>query len=419
MVEASRTQIMKNKIRVPGSVLLMFLLSSLTANCSKEAGKDKHSPMELEHDSIRPTLARQIEAGASEEYGSFDQYTKKDLDVLIEVEKAKMDQNGFKQITNEDFVKRIENIFGKKIEISSSQEYLKLNLKNKCDQVSDYKIFSPEHQNIYISKKDKILTSFYPLPAFLDYNALFPELRKLEKTPIEFTRDGDKMYAQRWKDIADLEILRNKNIQTTIHRNKYLFNDNRSSLNWLAVKDQDFLKRLVAEFGYDQEEKINTLALRLFFEEYSAEDDMSLGKLGRIVFVKGCDGKLQIRKGLLNSIEKSTTEDDDRYITALGDYIIAYLYKEDDNTFTPNEKAEIVAYISNIEGPAFHKYKNESDSAWEQAATPLYFLLSKDAMNHPEVLDIIKKNNYFDLQPLKEYIESGQLEKEAPPAQEK
>lgn len=412
--EVSRTQKIKNKIKRSGSMVLMFLLGSLVIHCSKENnGKNQQNIAPLPVDLIKPVLTRQIEAGASEEYGSFDHYTKKDLEALVEVEKVILAQNDYIPISHDDFIERIENIFGRKIENTSSP-YLQLSSNNQCDTTLTYRPFTSEHQDIYISKKHQLITYFYALPAFLDYTSTFPELKNLENTPLELIVNGKKIHGQRWKDISNLTELQNQNRMTTVHRNKYLFNDNRNSLNWLVDNDKDFLKRLVAEFGYDKEEKINNLVLRLFFEEYTKADDMSMGKLARLVFAKGCDGKLQIRKGLLNAIEKSTTEDDDKYITALGDYIISYLYKAGDNTFTPNEKAEIVAYITNIEGPAYHRYKDESDTAWKQTATPLFFLQSPSGMNRPEVLEIIKKNNYFDLQPLKEYIESGQLASEDP-----
>ncbi|WP_157676872.1 hypothetical protein [Chryseobacterium sp. T16E-39] len=414
MLEVNGTQKMKNNLQILRSILLIFFIGSFTMNCKKESQEGSPHSLELEKDSIQPMLAKQLKAGAEKDYGSFKDYTQKDLNALIEVQKVILDQSNFKPLSNEDFIKRIEYIFGIKVDRSSSLNYIKINMSDKCDQKLSYKPFTLASQDLYISKKDRLITYFYSIPEILEYTNLFPDLKSLEASPIKYSSDDGEMYAKRWRDIADLTELRSRNIMITASINKYISNDDRSALTWLLGNDKDFLKKLVAEYGYDKEEKINSLVLQSFFEEYAAENEQSGGKLGRIVFVKNCAGKLEIRKGLLDYIEKNTTENNDKYITSLGDYIISYLYKEDNNKFTPVEKAEIVAYISNIEGPAFHKFKGKSDNAWSQAATPLFFLQSKTSMNQPEVLQIIKKNKYFGLQPLKNYIESGQLQQEDP-----
>jgi hypothetical protein len=61
-----------------------------------------------------------------------------------------------------------------------------------------------------------------------------------------------------------------------------------------------------------------------------------------------------------------------------------------------------------------NKFKGESSQAWRASASTLFYLQSKNAMNHPEVLDIMKKVNYFGFDFLKKYIESGELQDEMP-----
>lgn len=64
-----------------------------------------------------------------------------------------------------------------------------------------------------------------------------------------------------------------------------------------------------------------------------------------------------------------------------------------------------------------NKYKVEETTVWNAKTSSLFYLQSKNAMNHPEVLTILKKHNYFGFDFLKNYIESGQLldENPAPP----
>lgn len=157
------------------------------------------------------------------------------------------------------------------------------------------------------------------------------------------------------------------------------------------------------------------MVLKDLFQEYSNETPESSYKIGNFIFVKDCSSKLKIRKGLLSYIEKSTSKDNDKYVSALSQYIINVLYaNENQTTFTNDEKAEIIASISNIEIPALNKYKGQSSNTWGSKASTLFYLQSKNAMNHPEILEILKKQNYFGYFFLKNYIESGQLEDEDP-----
>ena len=196
--------------------------------------------------------------------------------------------------------------------------------------------------------------------------------------------------------------------------------DSRADLTWLLINDKEFLKTLLITFGYDKEEKINALVINELYGQYSTEIPFSnVDKLGEIFFVKDCDGKLIIREGLLKYVLTGTTKDDDRFIYALSSYA-ADLFSDDVNNifeekpskkFTMEEKAKIVAYVSNIESPAFYKFKPmNSDKAWHNAATSLYNITAA----HPQILKIIEKNNYYGLQPLKEVIESDQFAEEAP-----
>ena len=153
------------------------------------------------------------------------------------------------------------------------------------------------------------------------------------------------------------------------------------------------MKNLVIYFGYDKDEKLNDWVISNLYKEYSEAETDKTSEIGNIIFVKNCENKLIIRKGLLNYVEKQTAKDDDKYITALSQYIINELYNEDKkSSFTDEEKAEIVANISNIEIQGFDKYKGVSTNAWTRNASTLFYLQGKNAMNHPEILDILKKH---------------------------
>lgn len=236
-----------------------------------------------------------------------------------------------------------------------------------------------------------------------------------------FLNNDDKFLSQMFL-VKDLVKVENKNYKVTIPqfliaRNKYLFNDSKGDLAWLLANDKEFLKILVMRFGYDKETQINKMVLEDLYREYSSANHNISEKLGEIFFVKDCEGNLKIRKGLLEFVASNTTKDDDRFIYALGNYL-DYLFKEDkdkifdeqpSSKFSLDEKAKIVAYVANIESPAFYKFKPmNSNKAWHNVGTALYNITSA----HPEILKIIEKSNYYGLISLKEIIESTQFEEE-------
>ncbi|MEN4761942.1 hypothetical protein ABEG63_16540 [Chryseobacterium sp. C39-AII1] len=250
----------------------------------------------------------------------------------------------------------------------------------------------------------------------------------IEKTEDDYTYDHIFVFPE-YKIISSLPLLEsfvkieNNKLDfiqdsNSLHRNNYLFNESKADLVWLLLNDKDFLQNLLVVFGYDKEEKINEMVLNDLFKKYESDTPVSTEKIGEILFVKDCNKKLSIREGLLDYVAKHTNQNESKFIEALGNYLL-YLFHEDTNKkfdedlrskFTLEDKAKIVAYVANIESPAFYKYKysNSTAGSWTKAGTSLYNITNE----YPEILEIIKKNNYYGLQPLKEIIEGVEFEEE-------
>ena len=59
-------------------------------------------------------------------------------------------------------------------------------------------------------------------------------------------KDGEERYeVYQWQQIPDLKEQREKNIDKLVHRNKYLFNDDKASFQWLIANDAYFMSELV------------------------------------------------------------------------------------------------------------------------------------------------------------------------------
>lgn len=319
--------------------------------------------------------------------------SKNDFDISWNIVATGLKNSGYKFISGEEFSKKLFDIF--KITrnsdcgmVSSANDQITL-FGNAMDGLksirtkNQYDLYS-DTQNLFIVPDEKFLTQTF----------LVKDLVKINNNSF----------------IIDLP-------QFIIARNKYLFNDSKTDLTWLLLNDKEFIKRLVTDFGYDKEEKINQLVLEDLYKQYADPQHNITEKIGEIFFMKDCEGKLQIQQGLLNYVAQHTTKDNDRLIYALGNYL-DYLFKEDKDDiftespatkFTMEEKVKIVAFVVNIESPAFYKFKPmNSSTAWHNAGTSLYNITAA----HPEVLKIIEKNNYYGLNPLKEIIEGVQFEEE-------
>jgi hypothetical protein len=383
---------------------------------------------------IENVLEKQVKEGANQyndEAGveiPKEAFTIEELDAsVITVDKI-LKARGFKPLETDSFNQRVRNIFGRIIDVNSGTKYLYVNFHDKCDKKM---CLNPnnrvDYKGIYIVKDKKIISDFYYLPQLIDYRKEYPQIAKIEETIITNYKDsdGNKIDIEKWVDLEknednayNLTQNRNKSIQTIVSRNKYLFNDSKADLAWLLQNDKDFLEDLLVVFGYDKEDKINEMVLNDRIKGYSEQIPIATYKIGDLFFTKDCNGKLIIRKGLLDYVRRKTTAIDNRYIYALSTYMdILYTGDEDkafdyDPTtrFTETEKAEIVAHVASIESPAFWKYKKEEGSTeWSNAVTGLYFL----SVTHSEVISVIKQNNYFNIHNMKQVIED--LQEEAPP----
>lgn len=370
------------------------------------------------------TLKEQIEAGASAEKFETDypnyRYSEQDLSATLPILKEQLKSKGFRFLSDKEFIARVNYIFNRNIDLNSTNHFLILNAEDKCYKKmrfsrNDFSIELNPYL-FYIAKNEKLLTELYALPEIFDYRDKLPKISVLEDAMplIKTDADGEKIKIYPWKDVDSISSKRENNIQKFVHRNKYLFNDDKASLAWLLNNDKTFLKILALDLGYDKDQKINKMVLLSLIKQHINSTEY----IGKSFFLKDCNNILQIKKGLLRCVEENTSAKDNTFIYALGYYMLA-LYSEDidkifdedpSKKFTDTEKAEIVANIANIENPAIEKYKSpESSEVWTNAGSSLYNL----SVSHPEVIKIIEEHNYFGLPKMKEII--AKLHEEAPP----
>jgi len=328
----------------------------------------------------------------SDELDPEDPYelTPKDLELASKVLLLGLKDNGYKVVNDEIFYQKINEIFGIKNlkspnKINITDNYITLfgqQYKNYKELLNGEMDVFAYNENYYLMRKEHLITEFQTL-----------------KDLIKIDED----------DTYKITIL-----PSQVHRNKYIFNNDKASLAWLLNNESFFLTTLLTDYGYDKEPKINKMVLDSVYKQNPRYPEF----IGQLFFAKDSHNKLQIREGLLKFVEENTSATDNRFIYALGSFMDAlystdeqHIFDEDPSKkFTPVEKAEIVANIANIENPAREKYKSpESLDVWNIPGSHLYNI----SVSHPEVIKIIEAHHYFGLPKMKDII--AKLQEEAPP----
>ncbi|PJJ67635.1 hypothetical protein [Chryseobacterium geocarposphaerae] len=344
-------------------------------------------------------LKSQLIAGASGEKNETDyptyKFTLKDLEATESIISKELKDNGYKKPSTEEFIIRINTVFKRIIDPKSESRYLHINFEDKCSK--GFKLFKNSNSidvnpySTYVFKNGRFISDLYSIPEIMDYTKN-PELFRFEKDAENNNHIKDvKIYY--WKDIADLKNIRKQNIKTIVARNMYLFNDNKTYVTWLITQDPTFVKTLVKQFGYTEEPKFNDLIMNDYLNNYQTSSD-----IGDVIFTKNCNGKLEIRTELLKYIKEHTKSDENRLLTALENF--GYALK-DNNSFTPDEKYKILAYIGNTVDPFYLNFAgvNSGNAVWN-AESVLYNSIVKDR----NIISVFQKNNYYDLPDLKDSL---------------
>ncbi|WP_433816104.1 hypothetical protein [Flavobacterium johnsoniae] len=305
--------------------------------------------------------------------------TEKDLLVLIPFVEQELKNAGYKALPNIEFEKRIDDLI-------------------KDNKVKRYDTFT----TIFTNTFDRKLVTLDKFEFEFDVNNQFAVKKYNFMTPMLFLEDVIKVNKDNSYSISIPHYI--------IARNKYLFNDSQADLNWLLVNDKDFLMDLVVFLGYDKEPSINKLLLNHYYEMFDGSLPVEVERIGIFFFTKDLNNNFCIRQGLLDYVKNNTTSKDNRFIYALDNYAYALygkdldmIYGSDDpaKMFNNIEKAHIVSIIASIEIPAIAKYKQVNPELWNNTGYSLYNLL----VEHPEIEDIIVKNNYFGIKNMKQVLE--------------
>lgn len=386
---------MKNRI------IILFLTFS-TILCCQENKTKKISQNTM----INKVLQDQIKHGVSGEIFETDistyNYSEIDLDATISILQDELKNNGYKFISNDIFNTKIKKVFKRILVDTTSTKYVYINFNEKCDR--KIKFYRNDNSidltpySIYIVKNNNFITQLYAIPEIIDYLKESSDISKIEENVATLPyENNEKIKVLKWKDIPDLKQQRKNNIQTLVHRNKYLFNDNKASLVWLKFNDEYFLESLVTTFGYTEDKELLDWVMQ-------RNRSKAVEFINNYVFVRNCKGELEIREDILKYIEQKTTDEENTHDYAKALY--HYEVYENPNKWTEKEAYKILAYKSNTYDYLFMKYKNiRYNNRWNILGSIFYYSNRGDEKEWKEIEKNFEKNNYYNLPHLKEALE--------------
>lgn len=365
---------------------------------------------------IKKVLSSQLLSGISSSYPA--QYGDSDLAAIVPIIKQKLAGAGYVFPSKEKFNAKIKSIFGRIVDTASPTKYLYINYLelDRCKHNLVYfSAFSENQGALYAVKNECFITPLYPIPAITDYQKEYPKESRLEdeKITIHDYIEGIDVELRKWKDLANLKKDREKYIQTTIARNRYLFNDDKSQLNWLWINDNQFMQSLVKEFGYSSDKKL----LKLVLDEnlYSSNDkynnkESNPQELGKALWNQKCDEAAIINQTALDVMRESITPNNTQYLNILCDYIM-YLNKESDIQMAFQAKANILGHLLYFcqSIALLSEYRDKAPKSSETGYSGKYKYLFMgsfyDIGNKYD--DEFKKRNYYNLPHFKEWWEAA------------
>jgi hypothetical protein len=401
---------MSVKTKIKLAAFFLIIISNLSCQEKKHITENHQKTIGMSDNVIQTVLKKQLEEGA---IISIDQagaelpktpFTLEELNASAQSVDDILKSNGFQELKEEDFNKKIKNIFGRIIDPKSDSQFLYLNFLDQCDrEFVMYKNNGVDYAGLYIDKPRKIITEFYYLPEILDYQKEFPALNEIETKKIirHSSNQNLEIEIPHWKDVPDLKEQRKKITQTIIARNMYLLNNNKTYITWLIAHDKKFIKMLVKNFGYDQEPKFNEMLIN----DYISANDPS--KIGELIFSKNCKKELEIHEGILKSIVSIyKTNSNPKELYGLLEFCRKLLKNEEFNDYSEKEKVKMIAYIANTYDILFkqnHRIQDGWDPRWNILGE-CFEGSSQHTIKWAQLKDEILKNNYYNLPNLKDLI---------------
>ena len=231
-------------------------------------------------------------------------------------------QNGYKIPKKEDFDQRIKEIFD-----SGNCLY---SAKRNHDDFVTYFVYDKN----FIKNLDEIEYDYT-----FDHIYVYPKLEIITLLPLL----GDILTIN--KDKINIHLS-----EQIIHRNKYLFNDDRASFVWLRSNDTWFLESLVKTFGYVEDKVLLDFVLK--------ENYKDLAELEKILISRSCGGKNRLNTEVFAVVKGWKKKELSNFSIKIGEMMAALIKKEEQGK-SEIDFPELTKILSET---AYHMSKTDENS---------------------------------------------------------
>ncbi|WP_312390689.1 hypothetical protein [Chryseobacterium sp.] len=376
--------------------LCMLFICLTTYSCQQKESKSATilSHKEIQMNVNEEILKKQILQGANQYFQEAGveipkpEFSQEELKQSMQLASKAVNSSGYRMIDNTDFVSKIKLIFGRTLDMLSTQDYIYVNLLDVCNRdLIKHPNNGVDYNGFYIAKKEKLISPFYYIPELIDYKNEYSNIVKLESEMSTKTKDndGDNIVIEKWNDLEGLTNKRSDNIQKLTARNKYLFNDSKADFTWLKFNDKIFLESLVKTFGYVKDKNLLAFVLE---NNYQKQEELE-----KIVWNRKCGGEFVVNKEVFDLAKNWKTEKRHDFLMYML-FVVQNMKKEfeSNNELTFSQKAKVLGLIS--------YYATQIGNIDNTHAYSFFPMLS--GKNYD---DEFKKNNYYNIPDFKAVYE--------------
>ncbi|MGV0964676.1 hypothetical protein [Empedobacter falsenii] len=192
--------------------------------------------MNVDNDSLEKVLNRQIQFGYAIKEVGLDmmnnyKYKRDDFNAIKEISINILKSSGYKFLDNKEFENKLETIFSFNDENNEINFLIEYPCKReKITYQLDGNYVISNNNPLFIDPNNKLIFESLFTPELLDYKIKYPIIYQNEENiSKQKIIEGTTYDIIKWKDVKNLNEIQFTNSQKLIHRNKYLFNDDKAS----------------------------------------------------------------------------------------------------------------------------------------------------------------------------------------------
>lgn len=383
------------------NIIKYLMLPIIFFSCSMEEKKpgvnlENSNAIMIDNDSTKIVLEKQLSQGYAIKEKGLDaisdyKYGEEDFNVIKNISLDILKKSGYQQVDSEDFKNKVKEIFQFEKEGADDVNFLvefACRMKKLAYQTDENYVVS-NNNPLFIDYKNQIILEALFIPELIDYKKEFPAIFEKENEINKEKKIGQYIVEViRWRDVKSLNETQFQNREKLINRNKYIFNNSKSSLTWLKLNDKIFLESLVKTFGYVKDKSLITYVLKNNYKDSQ--------EFGKILINKRCNKEIIFNTNVMNIIAECSEDEQSQYLRSIETFLIDEV--ENKNIFVDTsfaKKAEILgklSYHATILGSKNNMFYN-------------YFSILGSQSDGNDYDEEFKKNNYYNIPDFKDIWE--------------